>query len=152
MMPAKGKDFVRDYVLRTKENYLRLERGPYEVTQLINSAIGLLIIPQQKFYNEIADNMVSEELLNKIISCSHDNTYQKPLDLSQIARHLRNSIAHARIEFVAEKSPMRGNPPIIHAIKFRDENDRTKETITIELTIELLKEFFFAFADAASKL
>ena len=73
MIYAKGKDFVRDYILRTKENCLRLEQGPYEVTQLINSAIGLLIIPQQKLYNEIANNMISEELKRNrrgIPSCS----------------------------------------------------------------------------------
>ena len=149
-MPLNETDFIKDYISRTRVNYERLKKGPYEVTQLINSAVGLLIIPQEKLCGKIADNMVSEELLQRIISCSHDNTYSKPLSLSEIARHLRNSIAHARIEFVAEKSPMHGEPPKIHSIIFRDENK--KASIKIVLTIDLLEEFFFAFSDAAANL
>ena len=67
MMPATEKEFIRDYIERTKLNYERLKAGPYEVTQLINSAIGLLIIPEQKLYDKITNKMISKQLLNELI-------------------------------------------------------------------------------------
>ncbi len=67
MMPATEKEFIRDYIERTKLNYERLKAGPYEVTQLINSAIGLLIIPEQKLYDKITNKMISKKLLNELI-------------------------------------------------------------------------------------
>ena len=67
MMPATEKEVIRDYIERTKLNYERLKAGPYEVTQLINSAIGLLIIPEQKLYDKITNKMISKQLLNELI-------------------------------------------------------------------------------------
>lgn len=63
MMPATEKEFIRDYIERTKLNYERLKAGPYEVTQLINSAIGLLTI----FYKGI---MPSEKVLDLPMDCN----------------------------------------------------------------------------------
>lgn len=62
MMPAKGDEFIKDFALRTKENYRMVQKGSYEATQLINSTVGLLIIPQQEQYDKIVDSIVSEEL------------------------------------------------------------------------------------------
>lgn len=90
MMPATEKEFIRDYIERTKLNYERLKAGPYEVTQLINSAIGLLIIPEQKLYDKITNKMISKQLLNELIVHIQINTYDKQPNLKIIARHLRN--------------------------------------------------------------
>lgn len=152
MMPASEKEFIKDLVIRTKSNYERLKSGPYEVTQLLNSAVGLLIIPQQKLFNQIADEMVSEELLNKMLASVTNNSYKKPLCLTEITRHLRNSIAHAHVKYIAEKQPIHGSPVLIHAIEFSDENPYTGEAITIQLNIDLLEEFFEEFSTTASKL
>lgn len=62
MMPAKGDEFIKDFALRTKENYRMVQKGSYEATQLINSTVELLIIPQQEQYDKIVDSIVSEEL------------------------------------------------------------------------------------------
>ena len=43
MMYPKNKRFIGEFAARTKENYSRVEYGPYEVTQLINSMVGLFI-------------------------------------------------------------------------------------------------------------
>ena len=55
---AKDKDFAADFVQRTKAN---ITRGyhPYEVTQRINSLIGLLILPKERYYDNIDDGMIS---------------------------------------------------------------------------------------------
>lgn len=34
MMYADGNDFIKDFVERPKMNLLRIESGPYEITQL----------------------------------------------------------------------------------------------------------------------
>ena len=81
MMPATEKEFIRDYIERTKLNYERLKAGPYEVTQLINSAIGLLIIPEQKLYDKITNKMISKQLLNELIVHIQINTYDKQPNL-----------------------------------------------------------------------
>ena len=152
MMHAKGDEFIKDFALRTKENYRLVQRGPYEVTQLINSAVGLLIIPQQKQYDKIVDGIVSEELLQDLQNCVVKNTYPQNLNLGQIARHIRNSIAHARFEFIAEKLPQKSKPIQIRKVVFKDEDERRKYEFEISLTVELLEKFFFAFSDAAANL
>ena len=121
MMPATEKEFIRDYIERTKLNYERLKAGPYEVTQLINSAIGLLI-----------------------------NTYDKQPNLKIIARHLRNSVAHARLELKAQEQPEFDKPLLIESVIFRDEDG--EKSFQIELPIETLEQFFYAFSDAAASL
>ena len=150
MMHASGKDFIKDFAKRTIHNYNIVSRGPYEVSQLINSAIGLLIIPEQKYYNQITDNIISAELLQKLQTCIKINTYSENFSLQMIARHVRNSIAHGKLEFVAEQQPMKNTPLMIHSVTFTDEYRGKK--IEIEMTIKLLEEFFFAFATAASEL
>lgn len=142
------ENLVRDFAARTIDNYKRISDGPYEVTQLINSAVGLLIIPQQKHYNLIADKLVSEELLDKMKQCVENNSYIKELNLQQIARHLRNSIAHARMSF---KGSEKGTGKTeIESVVFEDENKDSGEYIRMNIPVEVLREFFLVFADAVS--
>ena len=145
MMPATEKEFIRDYIERTKLNYERLKAGPYEVTQLINSAIGLLIIPEQKLYDKI-----TKQLLNELIVHIQINTYDKQPNLKIIARHLRNSVAHARLELKAQEQPEFDKPLLIESVIFRDEDG--EKSFQIELPIETLEQFFYAFSDAAASL
>ena len=150
MMPATEKEFIRDYIERTKLNYERLKAGPYEVTQLINSAIGLLIIPEQKLYDKITNKLISKQLLNELIVHIQINTYDKQPNLKIIARHLRNSVAHARLELKAQEQPEFDKPLLIESVIFRDEDG--EKSFQIELPIETLEQFFYAFSDAAASL
>ena len=63
-------NLVLDFARRTKKNLefiehsltrdrLNSENDVYEVTQLINSLLGLLVFPQQKFYDAIPSSFVS---------------------------------------------------------------------------------------------
>lgn len=151
MMPATEKEFIRDYIERTKLNYERLKAGPYEVTQLINSAIGLLIIPEQKLYDKITNKMISKQLLNELIVHIQINTYDKQPNLKIIARHLRNSVAHARLELKAQEQPEFDKPLLIESVIFH-EMRMAEKSFQIELPIETLEQFFYAFSDAAASL
>lgn len=142
------EDLVRDFAARTIDNYKRISNEPYEVTQLINSAVGLLVIPQQKHYNKISDKLVSEELLDKMKQCVESNSYKKALNLQQIARHLRNSIAHARMSFKGREKGT--GKKEIESVVFEDENEYSGEYVRMNIPVEVLREFFLAFADAVS--
>jgi len=143
MMYATADEFIRDFSKRTKSNYefIKKSNGKYSVTQLINSLVGLLIIPQQKQFDKITESLISTELYEKLSQCVSKNTYKKELNLSEIVRHMRNSVAHARMEFIAGIPALSSAPIEIHAIKFVDVNTDTHETIDIELTIDLLEDF-----------
>ncbi len=147
MMPAKENDFIKDFALRTKENYERLESGPYEVTQLINSMLGLLIMPTETQYNNIVDNLIDPNLLLKLRSCVSKDTYpnETPPSLQNICRHVRNATAHCHITPQASLPVYKGAPLEIGSIVFKDVSERKNgktEKFEMELTPELLNTTF----------
>ena len=152
MMYARGNDFIKDFATRTKANLKIVENGPYEVTQLINSMVGLLIIPETLQFNKITDSLIDGALLDKMKNCIEANTYHTPINLKEISKHLRNAVAHSRIKFEAEKPNITTHPLIIHSVRFEDINKDTGESIAIKVEIDLLKDFLFAFSDTVSKL
>lgn len=149
MMFANESDFVKDFVDRTLHNYYMVEKDtPYEITLLINSAIGLLIIPKEKEYDKITDTLISDDLYKRLKECIIKDSYSNETNLSQIIRHLRNAISHAGIGFSAEKEPVKNNPLKIHSVQFTDTNKVTKEKFEMIIPIDLLREFFLKFAEA----
>ena len=158
MMPASNTDYVQEYIVRTKTNYSFINRvvgskkdrrhGPFEVTELINSMVGLLIIPKERYLNQVTDNLIDQGLLGKMIQCIQKDDYSDST-LKGIVKHMRNAVAHDRIEFHAEKQPRNGAPLIIHSITFKDQDDanRPSKYFEIDIKVNLLDEFLFAFAD-----
>lgn len=152
MMYAKGNDFIKDFAVRTKANLATLDSGPYEVTQLICSMVGLLIFPEQKQFKSITDNLIDSELLQNMKKGISTNTYKEPINLQEICRHLRNAVSHSNIDFEAEKPVITTNPLVIHAVKFSDTDPHSGKHIEIKITIDLLKEFLLAFSDSTTNL
>ena len=128
--------FKRDFIIRTKENLVKItEQNGYEVTHLINSSIGLLIVPEQKFYNEINDTFVSDATLNEIKSCV---TIGNNISLKDLVRHLRNSISHSRIKFENDNER-------ISKIIFEDGKNNTT-TFLAKIGVELYEKFVLEFS------
>lgn len=152
MMYAKGNDFIKDFAKRTRTNLSVVENGPYEVTQLINSMVGLLIIPETMQFKNITDSLIDGKLLDKMKNCIEANSYHAPINLQEISKHLRNAVAHSRIEFEAEKPNIITNPLIIHTVTFSDESMDGGAHFAIKVTVELLKEFLIAFSDSIANL
>lgn len=153
MMYATENEFIKDFAVRTQRNYDMMKNaGYYEVTQLINSAVGLLIIPEQRLYDKIIDGLVSDELYQELCKSIITNTYldKDKNSLQQIARHIRNSIAHARMEFSAERPPKKGTSLIIRTVTFTDFSSK-KQKFKIALPIPLLEKFFSEFSNAIIK-
>ena len=151
-MYADEKEFVKDFSFRTKENYKAMKDGPYEVTQLINSMIGLLIIPETNLFNKITDSLLSDDLLSQMKACITNNTYLQPIDLKQICRHLRNAVAHSNLKFKAEKAVHKSDSLMIKEVIFTDGNIRQKEYFEMRISIDLLEEFLFKFSEAITSL
>lgn len=150
MMYATEEEFLVDFVMRTKENIKYCSKSPYEVTQLINSMIGLLVVPKEKYDNLISDDLISQELLHKMLSCVEFDSYYDKGTLKGFVRHLRNAISHSKFDFKAERQPMYDAPLLIHSVTFEDH--RKKDGIISDfkagIPLDLLKEFLFDFSDA----
>lgn len=100
------KEFIVDFAKRTRANLEFIECNKssdvFEVTQLFNSMLGLLVFPQQSYMNRIPETPL-QDLVNSgwptinVIkgSASFDN-------LRQLIRMLRNGVSHCNVEFIAD--------------------------------------------------
>ena len=127
--------FLEDYAKRTMENLeiiehysstrwmniqgeLLKEKKAYEVTQLINSLLGLVLIPMESlkkendgritYKNELRKKAPEkyDEVMNLLERCKDErrigSTYssdQKEIYVDRFVKHLRNAIAHEGIAF-----------------------------------------------------
>lgn len=155
--------FISDFTMRTIENQNKidelreqdkkkgieekeLDKKHHEVTQLINSLFGLLIVPYEKYKFE-GDNSVSEKDMRRVANNEYNeiakmiveleqkgklyNSYRDDFLVSSFIKHLRNSLAHSGdggLQFM----PIAQNKKI-SSILFHDEYN-SKEFCT-EITI-----------------
>lgn len=141
-----------DFVQRTIEIIKQYEKfqidkkEKFEVTLFINCLVGLLILPQQYWFDNLPTDIVSQREWG--ISPEHISTIKKgeTKNVKDIARHLRNSVAH--YNFIAFKN----SSSKICSIQFRDKkviNKTKKEIKTFEakIPIECLKKFVNKLSD-----
>jgi len=105
-------DLEDEFIARTQKNLRAIEclkeKGGevYEVTQLLNSMLGLLIFPKEKLYKKIQpknwDMMVKEGWPLP----SGDNAHVS--NLKQLVRNMRNAVAHFNIELVNDGNEIIG--------------------------------------------
>jgi hypothetical protein len=114
----------------------------YEVTLLINCFIGLLVIPQQHWF----DYLPEEEIVGNSWGINTNNvTYIRSGELKsvkEISRHLRNSVTHYRFRAFNDSKNE------ISHVKFLDYTDHTENVKTFEATISIanLKIFLTKFS------
>lgn len=146
MMYGNPINFEKEFIQRTMENICVLDKaeGSYDVTQFINSMLGLLIIPKEKHYEQLEDSMIDSELLQKVQRCC-----RPARGLKYTVRRLRNAVSHGHLTFEAEKTPYGTVGSEIKRITFRDEDKKGAGGVfTAQLEVDLLKSFVLAFADA----
>lgn len=101
------ENLIHDFAKRTLANLdalkvLREERPEiqfYEVTNLINSMLGLLIFPQQAFVDEIPTTPLAELEAQGWPIPRVIGNFSQAQDLNQLVRYLRNAIAHCNVKF-----------------------------------------------------
>jgi len=100
---------VKDFARRTLHNLRFIEGNKtqpdvYEVTQLINSMLGLLVFPKEEFWDTILPIPLKDIPSFQKIHVRCDTYKEKCNDLKTLIRHMRNSISHFRIEFRDDKN------------------------------------------------
>lgn len=108
------KDLVKDFADRTRHNLRvieNLERNGvevFEVTQLVNSSLGLFIFPREEFVRSIPTTSL-DELREQGWPPIETLSGRLPEDnLRELVRYLRNGIAHFNIEFKSENLNLTG--------------------------------------------
>ena len=115
-------DLGDEFIARTQKNLIAIEClkdiscKVYEVTQLLNSMLGLLIFPKErrlyeKIQNKRWDMMVKEEWPLPSEDYSHVS------DLKQLITNMRNAVAHCNFEIITENDE-------ISSIEFRNFSPR----------------------------
>ena len=124
-------DFKKDFPKRTID-ILKNYKGKYEVTLLINCLTALLILPKEKFYYQIPD--VDIKNLNgwgiKRVHVRQVSCTSCGYNLKNIVRHMRNAIAHMKIDTASDNN---GN---VDMIRFRDRNG-----FKMEIPVDDLRTF-----------
>jgi len=139
-----------DFIERTKniiEQYSSIKDSPkYEVTLLMNCFIGLLILPQQHWYDKLPDIAISaKEWGISPNDISYIKSNEKK-DVKNVSRHLRNSISHYR--FIAFKDDANN----ISQIRFEDYNKNNEKTFEAILSVDSIKTFIYHFSDFLCKI
>lgn len=118
----------------------------YEVTLLLNCCVGLLILPQSAWKDDISKEEISSGEWgidpNQISICKKRKN-DEPKSLQNVARHLRNSISHYYFTVLENENEKIGS------IEFKDFLTGSQSDQTFELTIEIepLKKFLLKFSE-----
>ena len=141
-------DLVKDFAVRTKHNMAVLmecqEQGVevFEVTQLINSCLGLLVLPRERYMHEIPKIPIKEleEDGWPIPKVTPKSSQVK--NLNELISYLRHAIAHGNIEFQG------GNNNKIFAIKvWNKKNGKDPKNWEAILGLKELRGLLDRFSD-----
>ncbi len=142
----------------------------YDVTQLINSMIGLLIFPEQAGYDSLSNKSIDLEkqfpLLYECISeegafysnyryLKGDNDGDLENKSPQIIlKHLRNAASHQEIGILPENGRLQNGKKSIIAVVFRDQRMSKYGEMKFQLRIpvEKLEDLLIEISDCIIKL
>ena len=151
--------FVKEFTKRTL-HILTEYKGKYDVTMMVNSAVGLLVIPKEVYFEHMKfpDSVVSEDFLNQLQRCIQVNLYDGRQNtdnsLHTIIRHLRNAVAHGRMTIHIKDTNIHSQMADIESIEFYDKGTtiekKTGKKINIEfkiiITVDLFRQLLIAIA------
>jgi hypothetical protein len=88
---------VKVFAKRTRENldFIETEKPEFEITQLLNSCLGLLVFPRKVCLKNFPNTPLrAEEWSVSFV----DKGFQQPESIQQLVKHLRNGIAHCYLK------------------------------------------------------
>jgi hypothetical protein len=144
------QNVVKDFAERTRKNLHLLrqlqQKDPdqeiLEVTQLINSMLGLLVFPQQRYFNQIPQPPLSELKDQGWPIPQVVGDYPQVSVLRELVRYLRNAVAHFNVEFTV------GENQQISGLKVWNYDPRRRRTTwKAELTLEQIEDITERFLD-----
>jgi hypothetical protein len=141
-------DVVRDFAERTRKNLSAIERlgsagdEVYEVTQLVNSMLGLLVFPREEFVNEIPELALGDLEADGWQVPRVVGELPQAANLRELVRYLRNAIAHFNVRFVGDGSQ------VITVLRLcNTEPRRNRRTWEADLGVEELRAIAEPFVD-----
>lgn len=141
------EEFVRDFAERTEANLIFLDRAKksgessvFEVPQLINSTLGLLIFPVEEYIVKIkeggfASDADDEEILSRIQIIKGS----KPATIDAFLKKLRNAFAHNNIQ-------VRGGREITSLVLYNRWDMSSPITWKAEIQVQDLRELLLLLA------
>lgn len=102
------EDVVADFAQRTRKNLRALEslraqgHDVFEVTQVVNSMLGLLVFPREEFVGRIPKISLSALKIRGWPVPKTCPGFAQIADLNELVRYLRNAISHFNIEFIGD--------------------------------------------------
>ena len=143
------QDLVSDFAERTRSNLHLLRRMQeddpdleiYEVTQLINSMLGLLVFPREYYIGRIPETPLGELADQGWPIPTVVGDYPQVEHLRDLVRYLRNAIAHCNLEFTVDS-----HRQITGLRVWNNKRERTTWKAQLSLhDIELITERFVDF-------
>lgn len=139
----KNKKDCKEFIRRTLaaldayEKNLPAGEQSYDRTLFMNACLGLLILPKEEYYKTLPKVSAAEWgfPVEKISTCGDT-------DIPSVIRHLRNAIAHNRIDFECNDGP---TVPI-GDITFVDKCKDDKENFRVVVDFNTFKNFIMKFA------
>ena len=139
------KNQEKDFINRTKtiieqyEKFQIAEKEKFEITLFLNCLVGLLILPQQHWFDSLPTELISQKEWG--INQNHISNIKETKNVKDIARHLRNSIAH--YEFTAFSNTLNK----ISSIQFKDKDKSGSLTFEAEIPLPNLRQFTTKLTD-----
>lgn len=144
------KQIVRDFVERTRVNLAHIENSlsegdeVYEVTQLVNSLLGLLVFPEQRYFYQIPETPLNQLEKQGWPKIKVVGEYPPANDLREQMRYLRNSIAHFNLRFLTnEKSEISG----IRVWNINPRKESRPKTWEAKISLDDLRKLVNKFVD-----
>lgn len=153
MMYLNGeRGFVKDFFERTKKIIENSESYGCEVTLLCNCLTGLLVFPEQKFYDEMRTISLTDENYKKLKSGLIGK--ERPSDVEGIFRRMRNAVSHCNIKFESETA-YKNDTQIKYVLFYDDKNHRKRKLENFEYQLKIdvadLKDILMNFCDELLK-
>jgi len=147
-----GFELEDEFIQRTEKNLRAIENlskkgeSVYEVTQLINSLLGLLVYPREVIFNNIP-RITRKTMINEGWPLP-DEQIEQVRDLKELLNNMRNAVAHFNIELI-------NNGNAIEGLKFKnyaqDDKERAKPLWIGVYRLEPLKRFVDMFLACIKK-
>ena len=152
------EDIVREIARRTRRNLDVIkaqadgqdEHDPkvYEVTQLINSLLGLIVFPNEEWVKKQPDEDLSvlfgQGWPNPVFLANKVNSSR----LKDLVRYLRHSVAHCNVKFIPED--LGGGFCRIASVQLWNHPNGDKEKpidFHVEMTVEQVEQFAYKLSD-----
>ncbi len=143
-------DQERDFILRTLkilEQYEEVKIQPhYETTLLLNCFVGLLMLPQQEWYDNISTDLITQKEWGLSPTYISFLKIGETKNVRTVATHLRNSVSHYNFKAFSNKKEE------ISSIYFFDQDRQENKTFEATIPIRNLKIFIKLFSTRILKI